>query len=89
MCIYTQKGANIFIKNFFELECISGRNLFVVTGAHKFEYYVCVYIYKCTWIFIYIYIYAYMCVYTNMPALKKEEEEESPLRVWESVTNAG
>ena len=88
MCIYTQKGANIFIKNFFELECISGRNLFVVTGAHKFEYYV--YIYKCTWIFIYIYIYiyVYMCVYTNMPALKKEEEE-SPLRVWESVTNAG
>jgi len=38
---------------------------------------------------IYIYIYVYMCVYTNMPALKKEEEEESPLRVWESVTNAG
>ena len=37
-----------------------------------------------------IYIYIYMCVYTNMPALKKEEEEEeSPLRVWESVTNAG
>ena len=50
--------------------------------------YIYINVHEYLYIYIYIYIYAYMCVYTNMPALKKEEEE-SPLRVWESVTNAG